>query len=137
MYPIRLAALAALVAAWAPADAAAIPAFARKYGVSCQLCHAPAPKLNAFGEQFAGNGFRFAAASRTRAIRCSSWRWPFFALPWRLHRAHTEAPAATSDAVRVKILSGDDGPKSPTAATSCSAWRWGGRGRVLARQRHR
>jgi hypothetical protein len=66
MYPIRLAALAALVAAWAPADAAAIPAFARKYGVSCQLCHAPAPKLNAFGEQFAGNGFRFAAAEPPR-----------------------------------------------------------------------
>lgn len=41
-------------------DAAAIPAFARKYRVSCSLCHAPAPRLNAFGEAFAGNGFEFA-----------------------------------------------------------------------------
>lgn len=39
---------------------ATIPAFSRKYGVSCALCHAPAPRLNAFGETFAGNGFEFA-----------------------------------------------------------------------------
>lgn len=39
------------------ADPIEIPAFARKYGVSCTLCHAPAPRLNAFGEAFAGNGF--------------------------------------------------------------------------------
>ena len=43
-----------------PNDAAAIPAFARKYRVSCNLCHNPFPALTAFGEQFAGNGFRMA-----------------------------------------------------------------------------
>ncbi|MCL7965905.1 MAG: hypothetical protein M8857_02250, partial [marine benthic group bacterium] len=37
-----------------------IPAFARKYGVSCNLCHMPFPKLTEFGETFAGNGFQFA-----------------------------------------------------------------------------
>lgn len=36
----------------------AIPAFARKYGVSCSMCHAPAPRLNAFGGAFAANGFQ-------------------------------------------------------------------------------
>lgn len=37
----------------------AIPAFARKYQISCQVCHAPAmPRLKAFGEDFASNGFR-------------------------------------------------------------------------------
>jgi hypothetical protein len=40
-----------------PEHAEAIPAFARKYSASCNLCHAPAPRLNAFGEQFAANGF--------------------------------------------------------------------------------
>ncbi len=30
----------------------AIPAFARKYGRSCQTCHVAFPKLNAFGEAF-------------------------------------------------------------------------------------
>ena len=40
-------------------DLTAIPAFARKYSISCQVCHAPAmPRLKAFGEDFAGDGFR-------------------------------------------------------------------------------
>jgi hypothetical protein len=37
----------------------AIPAFARKYQISCQVCHSPAiPRLKPFGNEFAGNGFR-------------------------------------------------------------------------------
>lgn len=40
-------------------DAWSIPAFARKYQISCQVCHAPAmPRLKDFGNEFAGNGFR-------------------------------------------------------------------------------
>lgn len=35
----------------------AIPAFARKYNMSCQTCHSPFPKLKEFGDEFAGNGF--------------------------------------------------------------------------------
>ena len=52
-----------------PSAAAAtddIPAFARRYGVSCQLCHNPVPTLTAFGEQFAGNGFRMSPAEEPR-----------------------------------------------------------------------
>ncbi len=49
-----------------PEPAAAIPAFARKYKVSCSLCHNPMPKLTAFGEQFAANGFRFASTEAPR-----------------------------------------------------------------------
>lgn len=36
----------------------AIPAFARKYQLSCQTCHNPAPRLRPFGNEFAGNAFR-------------------------------------------------------------------------------
>ena len=37
----------------------AIPAFARKYRISCTTCHAPAfPALKPYGDEFAGNGFR-------------------------------------------------------------------------------
>ncbi|MEA3246991.1 MAG: hypothetical protein U9Q74_12620 [Gemmatimonadota bacterium] len=43
-----------------------IPAFARKYGVSCVLCHAPVPKLNATGEKFAANGFEFEPGEEPR-----------------------------------------------------------------------
>ena len=48
------------------ASAEAIPAFARKYRVSCQLCHNPVPTLTEFGENFAGNGFRFSADEAPR-----------------------------------------------------------------------
>lgn len=41
-----------------PEDAAAIPAFARKYRMSCTTCHAPVPRLKEYGEDFAGNAFR-------------------------------------------------------------------------------
>ncbi len=43
-----------------PGDADAIPAFARKYRVTCALCHNPFPRLTAFGDQFAANGFMMA-----------------------------------------------------------------------------
>jgi len=37
----------------------AIPAFARKYRLSCKTCHSPAsPKLKAYGDDFAGDGFK-------------------------------------------------------------------------------
>jgi hypothetical protein len=49
-----------------PQSLTAIPAFARRYRVSCSLCHSPVPKLTAFGEQFAGNGFRFASGEAPR-----------------------------------------------------------------------
>lgn len=41
-----------------PSNLSAIPAFARKYQISCQVCHSPAPRLKPFGEDFAGNGYR-------------------------------------------------------------------------------
>lgn len=39
------------------AEIYAIPAFARKYSMTCKTCHAPFPKLKEYGEEFAGNGF--------------------------------------------------------------------------------
>ncbi len=43
-----------------PDPVAAIPAFARRYKLSCATCHNPIPKLTAFGEGFAANGFRLS-----------------------------------------------------------------------------
>jgi len=43
-------------------SADAIPAFARKYGVACNVCHVPGfPKLNDFGNQFRDQGYQFGA----------------------------------------------------------------------------
>ena len=38
--------------------AAAIPAFARKYGLACSACHTAWPELNAFGQRFRDNGYQ-------------------------------------------------------------------------------
>ena len=46
---------------------AAIPAFARKYGYSCEICHAPVPRLKAFGEEFMDNGYRIPDKEPPRA----------------------------------------------------------------------
>ncbi len=35
----------------------AMPAFARKYSMTCKTCHSPFPKLKSYGDEFAGNGF--------------------------------------------------------------------------------
>jgi hypothetical protein len=45
----------------------AIPAFARKYKVSCTTCHSPFPKLKDFGDEFAGNGFVMEGQEPTRS----------------------------------------------------------------------
>lgn len=44
----------------------AIPAFARKYNMSCTTCHAPAPRLKAYGDEFAGNGFKLSDQQNPR-----------------------------------------------------------------------
>jgi hypothetical protein len=55
---LQLLPLAATVAALlAPAPSEAIPAFARRYRLSCTTCHAPFPRLKPFGEEYAGRGF--------------------------------------------------------------------------------
>jgi hypothetical protein len=53
-----VAAAVALSVTLPPRSADAIPAFARKYRFSCTTCHAPFPRLKAFGEEFAARGFR-------------------------------------------------------------------------------
>ncbi len=51
------------------AEALAIPAFARKYDMSCNTCHRPAPRLKPYGDEFAGNGFVLADKEAPRAYR--------------------------------------------------------------------
>ena len=62
----RVVAVVVLAMPAVPRTARAIPAFARKYRVSCSQCHSPVPRLNAFGEMFAANGFEFAVGEPPR-----------------------------------------------------------------------
>jgi len=60
------------------------PAFARKYRVSCTTCYAPPPRLKAFGEEFAGGGFRMEEGQEpTRAY--ADVGDPLLLLPRDLH----------------------------------------------------
>ena len=59
----RLAAvgLVLLVIAATPRTSEAIPAWSRKYGASCNLCHYPnVPRVNSFGHRFRRAGYRLA-----------------------------------------------------------------------------
>ena len=46
-----------IITAIVASDIYAIPAFARKYNMTCKTCHSPFPKLKPYGDEFAGNGF--------------------------------------------------------------------------------
>ena len=54
---LRTAFAALLIATVSLGSLRAMPAFARKYSMSCKTCHAPFPKLKPYGEEFAANGF--------------------------------------------------------------------------------
>lgn len=53
----KIVILSIFLLAFLSSEALAIPAFARKYSLSCKVCHAPFPKLKPYGDEFAGNGF--------------------------------------------------------------------------------
>lgn len=46
-----------------------IPAFARKYDMSCNVCHSPFSKLKPYGEKFAANGFKLKDKEAVRYTR--------------------------------------------------------------------
>ena len=52
-----LSILGLIIFTFLASDIFAIPAFARKYNMTCKTCHSPFPKLKAYGDEFAGNGF--------------------------------------------------------------------------------
>ena len=51
-----------------PSQLLAVPAFARRYETSCATCHQAFPRLNAVGESFRLNGFRFVDEERYRKV---------------------------------------------------------------------
>lgn len=54
------------LALFMPQQVDAVPAFARTHKLSCNTCHAPFPRLKAFGEEFAGNGFTLPEQEKER-----------------------------------------------------------------------
>lgn len=65
MFMLRIL-IALIVIAGTASELLAIPAFARKYSMSCKTCHAPFPKLKDYAEEFAANGFALKDKEATR-----------------------------------------------------------------------
>lgn len=55
--------------------AAEIPAFARKYGLRCSVCHTVWPELSAFGQRFKDNGYQLGN-DRDSPIWQGNGYWP-------------------------------------------------------------
>ncbi|MDZ7337914.1 MAG: hypothetical protein ONB30_05190 [candidate division KSB1 bacterium] len=49
-----------------PIQANAIPAFARRYNISCTTCHSPFPHLKPYGDEVAANGFIIKESEKER-----------------------------------------------------------------------
>lgn len=54
---LSLSGLILIVIVFIASEVLAIPAFARKYNMTCKTCHSPFPKLKPYAEEFAANGF--------------------------------------------------------------------------------
>ncbi|MEZ5358586.1 MAG: hypothetical protein R3F48_07105 [Candidatus Zixiibacteriota bacterium] len=98
-----------------PEDADAIPAFARKYNMSCTTCHAPFPRLKAYGDEFAGNGFVLADQDAPRYYvgtgddKLSLIRDFPFAMRFEgfiSHHTETDREVDLSTPYNIKLLSG-------------------------------
>jgi hypothetical protein len=61
-----------------PRPAAAVPAFARKYGVRCTVCHEAWPVLNDFGRAFRDNGYRMNLGRDEPTVTDPAY-WPIYA----------------------------------------------------------
>lgn len=75
---------------------AAIPAFARKYNLSCSACHTAWPELNAFGQRFKDRGYQLGN-DRDSPIWQNASYWPaaFRTTPgWRMDRATNQVTLA-------------------------------------------
>ena len=70
-----LSAALALGTVLTAAQAFALPAFARKYGMSCTACHEAWPKLNAQGWNFRDQGYQWGAG-KDSPIKLDPAYWP-------------------------------------------------------------
>jgi len=77
-------ALATLI--FSAADAEAIPVFAHRYGLSCQVCHTTVPHLNAFGEDFLAGGYALPGAKAR----------PVFPVTVKVNLAYSSEPTGSS-----------------------------------------
>jgi hypothetical protein len=108
--PLRIALTLAVVAFATRAEA--IPAFARKYGMSCTACHLAWPILNQQGQAFRDNGYQFGT-EKDEPVTLAPAYWPV-AMRTTAAYQYTRTTNQTSDTGPVTIASGGM-PAGPAA----------------------
>jgi hypothetical protein len=112
---LRLAFAGLLASTLLAAPLHAVPAFARRYGLTCAACHDPFPKLTAFGEAFMANGYSVTPGGDTVGATTNGdellWLLQTIPLAMRLdaYARYVTGPGARSDLQTpyvAKILSG-------------------------------
>jgi len=96
--------------------AAAIPAFARKYGMPCSACHEAWPMLSPFGQQFKDNGYQMGN-DRDAPIFQQAAYWPVtFRITPVWHRESTNKAQ----------VDGTSGPGGNEAKVTTQGFDWSG-----------
>jgi hypothetical protein len=100
-------------------SAAALPAFARKYGMPCSACHLAWPMLSAFGQQFKDNGYQMGN-DRDAPIFQQAAYWPVtFRITPIWHRESTNHAA-------VDAPDGSGGTTTGQARVTTHGFDWSG-----------
>jgi hypothetical protein len=95
---------------------AALPAFARKYGMPCSACHEAWPMLSPFGQQFKDNGYQMGN-ERDAPIFQQAAYWPVtFRMTPIWHRESTDKAQ----------VDGSNGPSGNEAKVTTHGFDWSG-----------
>jgi hypothetical protein len=95
---------------------AALPAFARKYGMPCSACHEAWPMLSPFGQQFKDNGYQMGN-ERDAPIFQQAAYWPVtFRITPIWHRESTDKAQ----------VDGSNGPSGNEAKVTTRGFDWSG-----------
>lgn len=96
--------------------AAALPAFARKYGMPCSSCHEAWPKLSPFGQNFKDNGYQMMNERDAPIFQNASY-WPVtFRITPIWHRESTNRVGVDTSATQI----------SPEAQVTTHGFDWTG-----------
>jgi hypothetical protein len=101
-HPLRIALTLAVLTLATRAEA--IPAFARKYGMSCTACHLAWPILNQQGQLFRDNGYQFGT-EKDDPVTLAPAYWPMAARTTAAY-GYTRTTNQPSDAGPITVTTG-------------------------------
>ena len=92
------------------------PGLARQYNASCSMCHIAFPRLNAFGQEFAGNGMRMDGGKGSATTDTGDARLNLLKIPSVAFRAQAFGQIRSGDSVDAtgnKVVDGEIDIQAP------------------------